>query len=59
VAFDLGGSPAVMTDVLLPPDGTFHDVSFVADGRRVVFRFQGDPEEILKMAASLGRSGRP
>jgi len=59
VAFDLGGSPAVMTDVLLPPDGTFHDVAFVADGRRVVFRFQGDPEEILKMAASLGRSGRP
>jgi len=58
VVFDLGGSPAVMTDVLLPPDGTFHDISFVADGRRVVFRFQGDPEEILKMAASLRRSGR-
>ena len=58
VSFDLGGIPAVMTDVFLPPDGTFHDISFVADGRRVVFRFQGDPEEILKMAASLGRSGR-
>ncbi|MFI5182498.1 MAG: hypothetical protein ACHQPI_14015 [Thermoanaerobaculia bacterium] len=54
-SFDLDGSPAVMTEVLLPPDGTFHDVSFTVAGRRVVFRFQGDPAEILKMARSLPR----
>ena len=53
VAFDLEGTPAVMTDVLFPPDGTFHDVAFLAAGRRVVFRFRGDPAEILKMARSL------
>jgi hypothetical protein len=53
VAFDLDGTEAVMTDLLLPPDGTFHDVAFLAAGRRVVFRFRGDPGEILKMARSL------
>lgn len=53
VTFDLDGTPAVMTDSLLPPDGTFHDVAFLAAGRRVVFRFRGDPAEILKMARSL------
>ncbi len=53
VSFDLDGTPAVMTDLLLPPDGTFHDVTFVVAGRRVVFRFQGDPAEVLKMARSL------
>jgi hypothetical protein len=57
VDFDLDGTPARMTDVLLPPDGTFHDLSFVAKGRRVVFRFRGDPVVILKMAASLARRG--
>jgi hypothetical protein len=57
VDFDLDGTPARMTDVLLPPDGTFHDVSFIAKGRRVVFRFQGDPVAVLKMAESLGRRG--
>ena len=57
VSFDLAGKEAVMTDVFLPPDGAFHDVSFVADGRRVVIRFRGDPEEILKIAASLRRGG--
>lgn len=55
VDFDLEGTPARMSDVLLPPDGTFHDVTFAAKGRHVVFRFQGDPAEVLKMAASLGR----
>lgn len=59
VAFDLHGTPAVESDVFLPPDGTFHDVSFAVEGRRVVVRFRGDPEEILRMAASLGRSRRP
>jgi hypothetical protein len=58
VAFDLGGTPAVMADVILPPDGAFHDVAFLAEGRSIVFRFQGDPEEILKMAGSLPR-GEP
>jgi hypothetical protein len=53
VDFDLDGAPARMTDVLLPPDGTFHDIALLAAGRRVVFRFQGDPAEILKMAKSL------
>lgn len=53
--FDLDGTPAVMAEVLLLPDGTFHDISFTASGRRVVFRFQGDPEEVLKMAKSLPR----
>jgi hypothetical protein len=57
VAFDLDGTPARMTDVLLPPNGTFHDLSFVAKGRHVVFRFQGDSDMVLKMAASL-RGGR-
>jgi hypothetical protein len=57
VDFDLDGTPARMTDVLLPPDGTFHDVSFFAKGRRVVFRFRGDPEAVLKMAKSLVRRG--
>ncbi len=53
--FDLDGTPAVMTEVVLLPDGTFHDVSFSAAGRRVVFRFRGDPAEVLKMARSLPR----
>ena len=53
VGVDLGGTAATLTDVLLPPDGTFYDLSFVAAGRRVVFRFQGPPDEVLKMAASL------
>ncbi len=53
VVVDLDGTPATLTDVLLPPDGTFYDLSFVAAGRRVVFRFQGPPEEVLKMAASV------
>jgi hypothetical protein len=53
--FDLDGTPAVMTEVLLPPDGTFHDVSLSAGGRKVVFRFQGDPAEVLKLARSLPR----
>lgn len=57
VSFDLAGREAVMTDVFLPPDGAFHDVSFVADSRRVVIRFRGDPEEVLKIAASLRRGG--
>lgn len=57
VDFDLDGTPARMTDVLLPPDGTFHDLSLVAKGRHVVFRFQGDPVTVLKMAASLPRRG--
>jgi len=57
-AVDLGGTTARLTDVLLPPDGTFYDLSFVAAGRRVVFRFQGPPEEVLKMARSLPR-GEP
>lgn len=58
VGFDLEGTPARMADVLLPPDGTFHDLSLVAKGRHVVFRFQGDPVTVLKMAASLPRGGR-
>lgn len=58
VAFDLDGTPARMIDVLLPPDGTFHDLSFAVKGRRVVFRFQGDAVTVLKMAASLLRGGR-
>lgn len=58
ISFDLDGIPAVMTDLLLPPDGTFHDVAFVAVGRRVVFRFQGDPAEVLKMARSLTGADR-
>jgi len=45
VDFDLDGTPARMTVLLLPPDGTFHDVSFLRAGRRVVFRFRGDPEK--------------
>ncbi len=57
VDFDLEGTPARMSDVILPPDGTFHDITLAAKGRRVVFRFQGDPAEVLKMAASLGRRG--
>jgi len=57
VAVDLDGTPATLTDVLLPPDGTFFDLSFVAAGRRVVFRFQGAPEEVLQMARSLLRGG--
>ncbi len=57
VAFDLDGTPARMTDVLLPPDGTFHDLSFVAKGRQVVFRFQGDSAMVLRMAASLRGGG--
>jgi len=57
VDFDLDGTPARMSDVVLPPDGTYHDVSFAAKGRHVVFRFQGDPVLILKMAASLARRG--
>jgi hypothetical protein len=57
VDFDLDGTPVRMTDLLLPPDGTFHDVSLVVKGRHVVFRFQGDPVGVLKMAASLGRGG--
>jgi hypothetical protein len=59
VGFDLEGTPARMADVLLPPDGTFHDLSLVAKGRHVVFRFQGDPVAVLKMAASLPRRARP
>lgn len=55
VDFDLDGTPARITDVLLPPDGPFHDLSLAARGRRVVFRFQGDSAAVLKMAASLGR----
>jgi len=55
VDFDLDGTPARMTDVLLPPDGTFHDLTFAAKGRRIVFRFQGDAATVLKMAASLPR----
>lgn len=58
VAVDLDGTPATLTDVLLPPDGTFYDLSFVAAGRRVVFRFQGPPEEVLKMAASVTGKAR-
>jgi hypothetical protein len=58
VAFDLDGTPARVTDVLLPPDGTFHDLTFDAKGRRVVFRFQGDDVIVLKMAASLLHGGR-
>ncbi len=57
VDFDLDGTPARMSDVLLLPDGTFHDITFVTGGRRFVFRFQGDPEEVLKMARSLVRGG--
>ncbi len=59
VGFDLDGTPARMSDVLLPPDGTFHDLSFVTKGRHVVFRFQGEPEIILKMASSLRSGGHP
>ncbi len=47
-AVDLAGTPATLTDVLLPPDGTFYDLSLVAGGRRVVFRFQGPPEEVTE-----------
>ncbi len=57
VDFDLGGTAARMSDVLLLPDGTFHDITFVTGGRRFVFRFRGDPEEVLKMARSLARGG--
>ncbi len=57
VDFDLDGAPARMSDVLLLPDGTFHDVTFVTGGRRFVFRFRGDPEEVLRMARSLVRGG--
>jgi hypothetical protein len=58
VAVDLDGTPATLTDVLIPPDGTFFDLSFVAAGRRVVFRFQGPPEDVLRMARSFPR-GEP
>jgi hypothetical protein len=57
IDFDLDGTPARMTDVLLPPDGTFHDLSLAARGRRFIFRFQGDSMMVLKMAASLRRGG--
>jgi hypothetical protein len=53
VGVDLGGTPATLTDVLLPPDGTFYDLSLVAGGRRVVFRFKGPPEDVIRMAASM------
>jgi len=55
VDFDLDGTPARMTVLLLPPDGTFHEVSFLRAGRRVVFRFRGDPEKPLLVARSLPR----
>ncbi len=56
IGFDLGGTPAVLAEVLLPPDGTFQDVTFASAGRRIVFRFQGEPEEVLEMARSLPRA---
>jgi len=58
VDFDLGGRPARLVDLRLPPDGTWHELSFVEAGRRVVLRFRGPSELFLRMAESIRTRGR-